>query len=116
MKTDYVRLTQSGGETGGSPATQPVPPQLAPWKPGPSQPVPPLNVTETIDPGDGLEAYITASNCSVTLIPTDSDVVTCQYNANAIVFTNEIARRTQMLTFGSRGQTTASDTAGQRSK
>lgn len=110
MKTDYVRLTQSSGATGGSPATQPVPPQLAPWQPGPSQPVPALNVMETIDPGDSLEAYITASNCSVTLIPTDSDVVTCQYNANAIVFTNEIARGTQMLTFGNRGQTTASDT------
>ncbi len=108
MKTDYVRLSQSGGATGGSPTTQPIPSQIVPWQPGSSQLVPPLNVTETIDPGDSLEAYITASNCSVTLIPTDSDVVTCQYNANAIVFTNEIARGTQMLTFESRGQTTSS--------
>lgn len=98
IKADYVRLSQNNATIGGGTTAQPVP----------SQPASQLTVAQTIDLGDCLDAYITASNCSVTLIPTDGKAVTCQYDAHALVFTSDVARGTQMLSFDSRGQAAAS--------
>lgn len=54
-------------------------------------------VTETVDPQESLEAFITAVGCTIHVVPTSDRMVTCYYDANALHFSHDIARGAQIF-------------------
>ena len=101
VKTDYVTMGQTtnqsssaqggSGTTGSTTASQ--------------------NVTVNVDTEGSLDAYVTASNCAVYLVPTNETTVSCQYDASVLRFTHDIQRGTQQLTLERINTSGANDAA-----
>lgn len=106
IKADYVRLLNGNSGSNGSGTSSSAQVIVSP-----GQPENPQNVTQNLDPADSLEAYITAINCTINLLPTDNSVVTCQYDANALMLSHRVERGTHIITVESRSKIRTTATA-----